>query len=364
MKKYLYLALLAIACGALFTACEPNTPSNGGQNNTDYSTLDSITVKCWEYTLVENGKTATLYAWCTEKMLVMNIEKEVAEAKKQGSTWTYTYKPSDITDMDACIEKNNEGADCWKITVTKDGKSTTIYMFTTEDCAELYAQTEAGSTGKYELEKAEPTDPDACEELNDNQGGGGQGGEDPKKGACYKITQGSPGQTYTYYYWYDDMDEEKMQLSKEIAEAQGLVFEWEIADAADESSCLALNNNQGGGGEGDTYACYQVTSGGNTMYYWTTENILKNQFGSNEFVVWQKADADDEDACEALNGAESCWKLTLTNSGQSSTSYMWATESQIQATVDAYRQMMPNITITVEPASANDEDSCYALNNY
>ena len=203
----------------------------------------------------------------------------------------------------------------------------------------------------------------ACDKTKGNVDGP-DNPDDSSKGACYKITQGDPGQTYTYYTWMEDAVQEKLQLSKQIAEEQGMVFEYEKAAANDEDACLALNNPGGGQTGGDeTFACYKITNGSTTQYLWTSENILKNLYGSNDFVVWEKAAANDEDACTALNGSASCWKLTVTINGQSSTSYMWMTESQIEAAADAYRQMYTNATVTVEPASANDENSCYNLNN-
>ena len=74
MKKYLYLSIVALMGAAMMVGCKPkNTPS--GTDPVDPSTLDNKTVKCWEYTLTESGKSATLYFWGTERSLVTFIER-------------------------------------------------------------------------------------------------------------------------------------------------------------------------------------------------------------------------------------------------------------------------------------------------
>ena len=243
MKKYLYLAIVALMGAMMMVGCKPkNTPS--GTDPVDPSTLDNKTVKCWEYTLTESGKSATLYFWGTERSLVTFIEGEVEKAKNEGFIWTYTYKASKETDLDACMERNNEGADCWKVTVTKGGSSKTEYLFTSYECAEIYAKAEAGSTGSYKIEKAEPKDPDSCDALNGPSGGGG-GSVDPpidnSEVKCWEVTQIDPegGESVTWYAW---TTEESLVATLENQKAsQGVTYSYKEADADDMDSCLAKN---------------------------------------------------------------------------------------------------------------------------
>lgn len=288
MKKiFLFnFALVALFCATVFSACdEPNV-----KPTVDPSTLDSTALKCWEYTLEENGKTATLYAWSTEKQLVLFIEQQVTEAKKQGATWTYTYKESNETDVDACEERANEGLACWKITVTNGNSSTTSYVFTSEECAELYGSSEAGKNGSYSVEQADAKDPDACDKLNDNQGGTTV---DDKEKHCYHVTSGYSinGQTYSSetYVWATEADM-KMTQSAFIASMENASYEYELTTEATEDACLHHG-----------FACYQINGPGYTMYSWTTEQILQNLYGSNSAITWQLADPTDEDSCNALN---------------------------------------------------------------
>lgn len=288
MKK-IFLALLCTASVAMFTACdEPNV-----NPSVDPSTLDSTTFKCWEYTFEENGKTATLYAWSTEKQLVLFIEEQVAEAKKQGAVWTYSYKQSNENDMEACEQRANEGLACWKVTVTEGSQSSVSYVFTTEECAELYGSSEAGKNGSYSVEQADAKDPDACDKLNDNQGGTTV---DDNEKHCYHVTSGYSlnGQNYSSetYVWATEAEMQQTQ-SAFITSMNNASYVYELTTDATEDACLEHNTG--------AMACYQINGPGYTMYYWTSEQILQNLYGSNPAITWQLADPKDEDSCNALN---------------------------------------------------------------
>lgn len=293
MKKYLYLSIVALMSAAMMFGCKgKNNPSS--TDPVDPSTLDNKTVKCWEYTLTESDKSATLYFWGTEQGLVTFIEGEVAEAKRQGFVWTYTYKASKESDLDACMERNNEGADCWKVTITKGGSSKTEYLFTSYECAEIYAKAEAGKSGSYSIEKADAKDPDSCDALNGPSGGGGTTDDNDKH--CWHATSSYvySGKKYESENWFWATQKEMEQTkSAFLASMQDAQYEYEMTNDATEEACMENATGK--------FACYQINGPGYTMYFWTTDQILQNQYGSNPSITWQLADANDEDACNALN---------------------------------------------------------------
>ena len=78
-----------------------------------------------------------------------------------------------------------------------------------------------------------------------------------------------------------------------LASMQDAQYEYEMTNDATEEACMENATGK--------FACYQINGPGYTMYFWTTDQILQNQYGSNPSITWQLADANDEDACNALN---------------------------------------------------------------
>ena len=181
MKKYLYLALVAIACGAMIVACgtrnNPDDPGQGGKTGGgDPSTLDNTVQKCWQVTYTSNGQSATMYSWCTEAILVAACNEEVAYAKLEGETWTYTYKEADANDEASCLALNDDkpgqggnGGDdetfyCWKVTQKITGNQTVTYYSwlteaTVEEQKKIYGE-------NITFEKADADDKDSCVHKN------------------------------------------------------------------------------------------------------------------------------------------------------------------------------------------------------
>ena len=78
-------------------------------------------------------------------------------------------------------------------------------------------------------------------------------------------------------------------------------------------------------------------------------------------VQWFEAPADDEDACHAQvwEGAV-CWKETVSAGGQSETNYGWMPEANMKERHDYYESK--GLTHTYTRAAADDEDACNKLN--
>ena len=148
---------------------------------------------------------------------------------------------------------------------------------------------------------------------------------------------------------------------------------WFEADANDEDACDAM--------VWEGARCWEETitapnGESETEYGWMPEENMKERH--DHYVErglqheYKPADANDPDACDALNPEEptdpenpstesKCWKVTLTVGGQSTTVYTWAPEASIQAQISAAQ--MAGGSGTYEPADANDEESCALLNN-
>ena len=127
-----------------------------------YANLDSITYKCWKYTISAYGTIIEGYEWMTEKMLVIELDK---------LGFQYTYEQADAADEDACNElKENsnptEGEEaCWQITSNIMGQINVTYYWGTE--SEAQAQVNAINQSGYGTAtyiKAAATDPDSCHE--------------------------------------------------------------------------------------------------------------------------------------------------------------------------------------------------------
>ena len=105
-------------------------------------------------------------------------------------------------------------------------------------------------------------------------------------------------------------------------------------------------------------------------FVWMTEREVNEYYDSMRIpYVYEPADANTEEACDELKennkpgeGEEACWKITTSIMGQNSIEYTWGTEAEVQATVNAINGTGLG-TATYTKASANDPDSCEALND-
>ena len=79
-------------------------------------------------------------------------------------------------------------------------------------------------------------------------------------------------------------------------------------------------------------------------------------------MMYTEADANDEDACDNMvwEGAE-CWEETLSAGVQSETTYGWMPEKNMKERHDYYQSK--GINHSYKRADAADEDACDALNN-
>lgn len=78
-------------------------------------------------------------------------------------------------------------------------------------------------------------------------------------------------------------------------------------------------------------------------------------------VMYTEAEANDEDACHAQvwEGAE-CWEETVSYGEQSDTNYGWMPEANMKERHDYYQSK--GLTHTYQRAAADDEAACEALN--
>jgi hypothetical protein len=100
IKKYLYVALMAVVCGAMFVAC-------GGQNdpqNDDPTEKDDTIEKCWEVTRTytgQGGGNETMYVWATEFVVSAQVD-----AYNKTAGWSASYKEADANDLESCSALN------------------------------------------------------------------------------------------------------------------------------------------------------------------------------------------------------------------------------------------------------------------
>lgn len=145
---------------------------------------------------------------------------------------------------------------------------------------------------------------------------------------------------------------------------------WFEADASDEDACGKL--------VWEGAVCWEETVGAGgqteTNYGWMPEANMKERHDYYESKglthTYVRADADNQDACEKLNGEEpaddptvdeeACWQFTFTKDGASNTVYMWATKAAMDSYVKTYGQA--GYTATYTKAEANDADACNLLN--
>lgn len=244
MKK-VFLALMCVGA-LLMTACEPaNKDDIKGEgewitssSQIDVKLLDPQNKQCWYIDMWCDGTTiGREYQWATEAeiglavklMLEMDLKVNGKQTKK------FMYNHSDANDKDACEAQVWEGCECWEETISYNGsQSETNYGWLPEaNMRERHDYYESnGLTHTYK--HADATDQEACEALND---------EEPPvvpldEPRCWKVTFTIGGQSTTLYTWGY---EASIQSEVNATITAGGTASYELADAADEDSCTALN---------------------------------------------------------------------------------------------------------------------------
>ncbi len=340
MKKYFYVALVALASATMFVACEQKGKSGGNDEPTngttyagdkwitspeqfDITLVNDSTNSCWEWHVWCDGTTIGVEPfWGTEAQLLWMIENMMnIEMQEHGVIHKkYRYYLVEENTDEACLARQWEGAECWIETITypdkNDVQQTSIeYCWLPEQNMQerhdyYMSHLEQIGVFNHSYERADINDKDACLDMN------------PKD-----TTNITPPDEPKDYSKYDSL----------------------------------------------TYRCWMVTQTSYGMniitYVWMTERQVNEYYDQMKLpYVYEPADANDEDACMELNenskpgeGEEACWKITKSILGQNSIEYTWGTEAEVQATVNAINGTGLG-TATYTKASANDPDSCEALN--
>ena len=387
MKKLFY-ALMVLVSVTMFTAC-------GGNDPKDPKDLDNTTWCCWELTAKWNGQTEVSYVWATEYIMGVSVETAKKEAEKQGITnYSVTYKKNNAKDEDACDALNPDEPTpvqtpkCWKITYATPAATLVEYSWgtTTEMDAYVAILAQAGYTATYV--EADAKDEDSCKALN-------QDTPDPKPeefdgsqydnitNKCWEVVTLYGDMSVTHYVWGTEY-----AIAYTIwAEKLNATFSAAV-DAADEDACETREEAI----QGDD-ACYQIiiSYGGATQiqYVWTNQSnitaiigTMRERFeampGATDVnIAYEIANAEDEDACEALqqavedefNKSSKCWELNAIFMGQTLvTYYVWCPEELLASVVENAKQTfetqfgMAGVEITYKQAAATDEEACEALN--
>ena len=185
------------------------------------------------------------------------------------------------------------------------------------------------------------------------------------------------------------MPEANMKERHDYYESKGLTHTYKRADAEDYDSCDKLNPGKDDDPEKPQdpdpdepkdyskydsihYKCWEITQEAYGMtvvtYRWETEKVIVMMYDliNIDYTYRHVTEADNEDACDQLEDSqerqEACWKITTSIMGQNSIEYTWGTEAEVQAIVNAINGTGLG-TATYTKASANDPDSCEALND-
>ena len=180
MKKYFYVALMALASAAMFVTCEGNKNTPDGDSaqkgewitsasQIDPATLDNQQKYCWWLDMWCDGTViGREYTWATESevgaMIKTMLEIDLKTFGKQ--TKKFMYGKSNANDPDACAAEVWEGAVCWEETISYGGQSETNYGWMPEaNMKERHDYFEdKGLTHTYK--RADAKDFDSCDKLN------------------------------------------------------------------------------------------------------------------------------------------------------------------------------------------------------
>lgn len=385
MKKNFLIALVCIASAALFFACKENGGGGTDPSKIDPSTLDNTVKKCWEISYTVGSSTEVGYLWATEQECVATIQME---SKMVGGVGKWTYKQNSAKDEASCDAQNpeEEGTACWQITVTNGFQSMVWYIWDTEDGAQRAIQTyeKTGWRGTYK--KADAADKAACDKLEENPQNPDQP-TDPKDYSeyddtvekCWEVTASFGVMSVTEYAWMTER-----QLVQAYDAAAGANYSYKLADAADKDACEALGDDDPDdpenpdnpdnpddpdpekpqGEKGCWLLSYTINGQTISAYQWMTEEEAK-EATKDVGGFYEKADANDPDACEYLNadnpllqGEVACWEITINYGIASQTMYMWGPEGSVKA----MEEMFGEENVSHKKANAADEDACEKLN--
>ena len=341
MKKYFYVALVALASATMFVSCEQKGKSGGNDEPTngttyagdtwitspeqfDMTLVDDSTYSCWEWHVWCDGTTLSVEPfWGTEAQLLWMIDQSMqAELKVFGEYHKkYRYYLVEENTEEACMARQWEGAECWLETITwidsLGGQHTSQeYGWMPEanmkERHDYYMEKlEQIGVANHEYERVtDKTDRDACWAMNPEDTTIITPPDEPKDYSkydsinykCWKTTQTAYGMDIVNYVW---MTERQLV---EYYDQMGLTYTYEQADAADEDACYELKENSNPT-EGEE-ACWQITSNIvgqiNVTYYWGTESEAQAQVNAINgtgvgTASYTKAAANDPDSCEALN---------------------------------------------------------------
>ena len=400
MTKKFFIALVCMA-SMLLAAC---TPGGGGggvdPTKVDPSTLDNTTKKCWEVTRKIGTVSETGYMWGTEYEVVAALQ---ATDKLSGGIGNWSYKANSAKDQNSCEGQNPDyvPSECWKITLSNGFQSMVNYIWSDEEGVKKYIEAYEKTGWSATYAKSDAKDEDACEKKNDNPEEPDPVNPEEKDYSkydnttekCWEVTASYGVMSVTEYVWMTER-----QLVQAYDAIVGATFSYKEATATDEDSCEALGNGDPENPDpenpdpenpdpetpqGDN-ACWMISSTymgfTTTAYQWSTEEQAKAvveaaaEIGAS--ATYQKADAADADACDALNddnpgvpqtGNEKCWQLTVNYMGMPvMVEYVWLDEEYVKATAQGLEEMMAAqgmvVNVTYTQASANDEDSCEAMN--
>lgn len=223
MKKILTFALcmaLLVVAGTAFgqvkTSKKQKTATSIGKTPIT-KPVDNKKEICWEITGNNGDKE---FRWDTEA----NVQQWINEMRAQHNEG-YTYKPCGHSSVEAC-DANNEKVNpkkCWKITGTKNGQTTEMYLWSTETVARRKAAT-MRSAG-YQNAKYVQTpvnDEKSCVAPANNTS--------PNDPACWKITIGN---TVSYQWGY----ERDAQATVNAARNSGQTASYELSPNKTKDSC-------------------------------------------------------------------------------------------------------------------------------
>ena len=276
--------------------------------------------QCWKITVNMAGQAMNFYLWSDTEGVLASIESY----KRAG--YTCSYEKADAKDQNACEKLNEDnpgpGPDpdpdpdpdpkdysqyddttpkCWEVTASAFSMTTTEFVWLTE--RQLVMSLDAAGSN-YSYKPAAANDHDACEALNGSDPDPDPDPDPQGEKGCWLLSYTVAGQTISAYAWLTEAE------AKEAVAAVNGTYEKNTASTAD--ACEALND----------------------------DNPL-------------------------LQGDPFCWALTVNFMGQSQTFYLWGTEETIKIAVAAAEEQYAAVgaTISYQKASADDENACNALNS-
>ncbi|MBO7457873.1 MAG: hypothetical protein J6T80_01290 [Paludibacteraceae bacterium] len=247
MRK-LYFALIALACATMFVACKgKNDPDSKNSlegkwiesaSQVNSALMDDKTNKCWAIDL-----------WCDGTTIGREFE------------WATEAQVAEMARIILTIDLQTFGRQTKKV------------MYT-----ESKANDEAACNAKV-WEGAE----------------------------CWEETISYGSQSETNFGW---MPEANMKERHDYYQSKGLTHTYKRADAADQDACEKLNPEVPVTPPAGDKACWEITqnvNGQSTVnYVWESESYAQQVVSAVQMAggtaSYKKADANDSDACNALNG--------------------------------------------------------------